>query len=332
MAHGLKVQVGQVHRAATALQSAAYYRSSEFPRGGSTIMFPAPINEYVRPESVADALGALARYDEGEAIFLAGGQSAMQAIKSRMLQPQCVIDLQNVAELKGICADQNGVAIGAMTRYADIANAAEIPAALAALQDAALHVGDRQVRNRGTIGGSLCWNYVASCTPAVVLTLQGELELMNAAGNKRRVTAADFLLGPLDTAREPDEILLAVHWPAAPSNSGSAYKKWGLVRDALPVVGVCVQVSLDSNGVCASARIGLAGFSNGAEHAPAGEALLVGSKGDVAAIDAAMAAVADAVESHGDPSASAAYRTQLVRSLGREVALSAFERARAAAA
>lgn len=291
-------------------------------------MYPSVIEEYLRPGSVSEALAAIARYDEGEAMFLAGGQSAMQAMKSRMLRPQCVVDLQDVAELRGIARDDGALRIGAMTRYVDIAGETTLDGAFGALRDAAAHVGDRQVRNRGTIGGSVCWNYVASCMPAVVLGLGGTLELAAADGSKRRLEADDFFLGPLETARREDEILLAVSWPAPAARSGSAYKKWGLVRDALPVVGVCVTVTLGGDGNCTQARVALSGLAGGCQRAAAGEDLLRGCNGDAAAIERAMAAIADSVETHSDMSADADYRRQLIRSIGGEVAATAFARAR----
>ncbi len=185
-------------------------------------MYPARIEQYVRPNSVAEALAAITRYEAGEAIFLAGGQSAMQAIKSRMLRPQCVVDLQGIADLKGIKVDNSGVTIGAMTRYVEIAAASELDGPYAALRDAASHVGDRQVRNRGTIGGSLCWNYVAACTPTVVLALNSKLNLIAADGSTRSLKADEFLTGPLETARRDDEILLSVACAAAPPRAAAA--------------------------------------------------------------------------------------------------------------
>ncbi len=211
-------------------------------------MFPATIEEYVRPRSVADALSAAARYDDGEAIFLAGGQSVMQAMKSRMMRPRCVIDLQDLADLKGIDRSNGGLSIGAMTRYVDVVEDETIDGAFAALRDAASRVGDRQVRNRGTIGGSLCWNYMAACTPAVVLALDGQLNLMASDGTKRTLAADDFLLGPLETARGDDEILISVSWPAPAPRSGSAYKKWGQVTDALPGHRVALGDGKDRHG------------------------------------------------------------------------------------
>jgi carbon-monoxide dehydrogenase medium subunit len=288
-------------------------------------MFPAQIDHYVRPRNVADALAAFSTH--AEAMFLAGGQSAMQAIKARLLRPRTIIDLQDVAELRGINRERGGLRIGAMTRYADIARLRDLPAAFAALVDATRHVGDRQVRNRGTIGGSLCWNYAAACTPTVVLALDGKLELASASGASRVVSADDFLLGPLETARGEDEVLVAVSWPAPAARTGSAYRKWGLVTDALPVVGVCIQVTLDDHGACSAARVAITGTTNGAVRAPGSEAALIGSRTGDAALATALNVLAAEADTVDDLSATAAYRKQLLVSVGREVAASAFARA-----
>ena len=200
-------------------------------------MYSAPNCEYVRPATVADALAALGRYDEGDAVFVAGGQSLMQAVKARLVRPRCLIDLQAVDGLSGIDVGADGVRIGPMTRYVEIARDERLGGAYGALRDAAERVGDRQVRNRGTIGGSLCWNYVAACTPPTAIGLGAELELTAADGATRTLAAEDFIGGPLETAREDNEILTAITIPAARGSAGSAYKKWGLVTDALPVIG-----------------------------------------------------------------------------------------------
>ena len=290
-------------------------------------MFPANIDDYVRPESVEEALAAIAKYDEGESVFLAGGQSLMQAIKSRMVRPRCIVDLQNVDKLRGI--DQtSGLTIGAMARYVEIAECKTLPPAYAALNDAAYHVGDRQVRNRGTIGGSICWNYVASCMPAVVLALNGTITLASSKGSFREMDAQDFILGPFETAREDNEILLSISWPTAPARAGSAYKKWGLVTDSLPVVGVCVNVTLDTEGVCTAARVAVAGLADGAQLSVPGAEAIIGSNGSDDSITAAMATVAGSVETHTDHWADAEYRDQLICSVGAEVTATAFKRAR----
>ncbi|TDJ68554.1 MAG: hypothetical protein E2O35_02635, partial [Proteobacteria bacterium] len=178
------------------------------------------------------------------------------------------------------------------------------------------------------IGGSICWNYVASCIPAVVLGLNGTLHLAMSDGTKRELAAAEFILGPFETARADDEILLSISWPKAPAKTGSAYKKWGLVTDALPVVGLCVSVSLDNGGRCETARVAVAGLSRGAQLAPAGAAALIGTHGNEASIASAMESVAASLEVRSDRWADADYRRQLIRSIGADVAATAFRRAR----
>ena len=290
-------------------------------------MYPAPIDDYVRPATVGEALAALGRYEEGDAVFVAGGQSLMQAVKARLLRPRCLIDLQAVAGLSGIENGADGVRIGPMTRYAEIARDARLDGAHGALRDAASRIGDRQVRNRGTIGGSLCWNYVAACMPPVAIALGATLELTAADGAVRSLAAEDFIGGPLETARGENEMLTAVTLPPARANAGSAYRKWGLVTDALPVIGVCVALEAE-DGRCTRARVAVGGLATGPRRAPAAEAALAGRAPDDAdGIAAALDAAAGEIETQGDLWADPDYRKQLIRSLGAEVAATAFARA-----
>ena len=292
-------------------------------------MYPAAIENYVAPATVQEALSALAAQAPGDAHFIAGGQSLMQAMKSRLVSPKTLIDLQNVAELKGISTGTDGVRIGAMTRYRDIAADDRLNGAYEALRDAASHVGDRQVRNRGTIGGSLCWNYLAACMPPTCIGLGALVELLDTKGKKRMLPAEEFLRGPLETARKEDEILLAVALPSPPAKSGSAYKKWSLVTDALPVIGVCAFVEVDDGGRCRRTRLAVGGLASGPRRAKAGEEALVGvSSADAEAIGAAADVAAAATEVQGDMWADASYRKALIAALAREVIATAFTRAR----
>lgn len=290
-------------------------------------MYPAPIDDYARPATVGEALAVFGRYEEGEAVFVAGGQSLMQAVKARLVRPRCLIDLQAVAGLSGIESGADGVRIGPMTRYAEIARDGRLDGAYGALRDAAARVGDRQVRNRGTLGGSLCWNYVAACMPPVAIALDAVLELTAADGAVRSLAAEDFIGGPLETAREENEMLTAVTLPPARANAGSAYRKWGLVTDALPVIGVCVALEVE-DGRCARARIAVGGLATGPRRAPAAEVALAGrAPDDSAGIAAALDAAAGEIETQGDLWADPDYRKQLIRSLGAEVTATAFARA-----
>ena len=290
-------------------------------------MYPAAIEDYVRPQSIAEALEAVGRYEAGDALFVAGGQSVMQAVKTRLVRPRCIVDLQAVAELRGVSADGSGVRIGAMTPYAALAEESSLDGAYQALRDAAARVGDRQVRNRGTIGGSLCWNYIAACMPPVALALGMEMAL-SGKGGERSLAAENFLGGPLETAREDDEILASLNLPAAPAATGSAYKKWGLVTDALPVIRVCAMITVDGSGACASVRVAVGGLGDGPRRSGAAEGALAGvSASDTDAIAAALQAASDEIETQSDMWADADYRKQLIRSLGAEVVATAFARA-----
>ena len=258
-------------------------------------MYPAVIDSYDAPTSVQEALQAFAQRGN-DCHFIAGGQSLMQAIKARVISPKSLIDLQHVAELNGIEYKQGAVRIGAMTRYRDIAADERLDGAFQALRDAASHVGDRQVRNRGTIGGSLCWNYIAACMPPTCIGIGASLDLVSKTG-KRSLRAEEFLQGPLETARGDDEIVVAVTLPAPRQSCGSAYKKWGLVTDALPVAGVCAFIELGDDGRCELARLAVGGLATGPRRAKAGEKALIGvSATDASAISEAAETAAASTE------------------------------------
>lgn len=290
-------------------------------------MYPAAIENYVAPKTVQEALSAL-QAGAGDALFIAGGQSLMQAIKSRLVSPKSLIDLQHVAELRGISVGSDGVRIGAMTRYRDIAADERLNGAYQALRDAASHVGDRQVRNRGTIGGSLCWNYLAACMPPTCIAIGASVELLDTTSKKRTLRVEEFLRGPLETARKEDEILVAIALPPPAANSASAYKKWGLVTDALPVIGVCASIELGDGRRCSRACLAIGGLASGPRRARAGEEMLLGaSHSDTVQIGAAADAAAEATEVQSDMWADASYRKALIATLAREVIGTAFTRA-----
>jgi carbon-monoxide dehydrogenase medium subunit len=289
-------------------------------------MYPSVIHDYRRPASVQEAVTAIT--DGGaDASFIAGGQSLMQALKARLVQPHALVDLQNVAELKGVTFD-GSVRIGAMTRYVELMAETRLAPAYAAIIDAAAHVGDRQVRNRGTIGGSVCWNYIAACMPAVALTLDATMTLVSGSGGERRLPAHEFIGAPLETARKDDELLVSLELPTPAAHAGSAYGKWSLVSDGLPVIGACVYIELDGGGKCSRAQVGFGGLASGPKRSPAAEAKLVGCKaGDDEVVSQAMAAAAQEIETQGDLWADPAYRSHLIRTLGARMASTALRRA-----
>ena len=290
-------------------------------------MYPAIIDAYLAPTSVAEALGALGQ-NPGATIF-AGGQSVMQAIKARLVEPTCIVDLNGIAELKGVSVAAGGVTIGPMTRYADLNQETKLHGAYQAICDAATTVADRQVRNRGTIGGSICWNYLAACMPPTVLAMDAQFELTKAGGGTRTVAASDFFTGALDTARDDGELLTKISLAPPAAHAGSAYQKWSTQADGLPIIGVAVYLETDGGGSCTSARLAFGGILPVTRRSPAGEKGLVGMKaGDKDGIGAALQAAADDIDPQGDRWVEGGYRKVLIKDLGRQVVTTAFERAR----
>ena len=290
-------------------------------------MYPAPIEAYFAPRTIEEALQCRAEAGD-DAMFIAGGMSLMQAMKARMVTPPALIDLNEVEELSGLAKGPRGVTVRPMTRHRELAVTTALHGALQAIGDAAATVGDRQVRNAGTIGGSLCWNYVASCMPNVCLCLDAILVLASLEDGERRVSIEEFLIGPLETARRDDELLVEINFPASKVHGvGSAYKKYGGTVDGLPIVGIAASIEVDEAGACSDARFSVGGIPPTARRFDGIRELLCGRPGTVETFAEAASAAADAIETQTDHLASAHYRKVLIRTLGREVLAEAHARA-----
>jgi aerobic carbon-monoxide dehydrogenase medium subunit len=185
--------------------------------------------EYQRAKSVGDAAAALGKTG-GKA--LAGGQSLVGAMKLRLANPGTVVDLSGIAELKGIKKEADAVVIGALTTHADVASSSTVKQAIPALAALAEGIGDRQVRNRGTIGGSIANNDPAADYPAAVLALNATVHT-----NKRKINADDFFKGMYETALAADEIITAVSFPVPKK---AAYVKFPNPASRFALVGVFV--------------------------------------------------------------------------------------------
>ena len=290
-------------------------------------MYPAPIQAYFAPKTIDEALRHRAAAGD-DAAFIAGGMSLMQAMKARLVTPRTLIDLNEVEELRGLARGPRGVTVRPLTRYRELAQVSALRGALQAIGDAAATVGDRQVRNAGTIGGSLCWNYVASCMPPVCLCLDATLVLRSLAGGERAVPIDAFLIGPLETALRDDELLIEINFPPFNLHGvGSAYSKIGATVDGLPIVGIAALVEVDEAGVCTNARFSVGGLLPTAQRFDGVGALIRGQPGTDAAFAEAASAAADAIETQTDHLASAHYRKVLIRTLGRDVLAEAHARA-----
>jgi len=270
-----------------------------------------PVNfDYFAPASLPEALQLLA--DRGEdAKLLAGGHSLVPLMKLRLAQPAALIDLGRIAELKGISVQGGRVRIGATTTHAQVESSLEVIQNAPALAQAAHEIGDRQVRARGTIGGSLAHNDPAADLPAVMLALDAEITV-RSAGGERTLKAEDFFVGMLETALRPDELITSVSVAVSPH---SAYVKFPNPASHYAITGVCV--SVQGNGTVSSARIGVTGAAPMAFRATAAESALTGKMLSAESVAAAAAAAYDGRELLGDIHASAEYRGSLVRVMTR---------------
>jgi aerobic carbon-monoxide dehydrogenase medium subunit len=285
-------------------------------------MYPAQF-EYVAPESLDEAIKLLAE-SGGEAKVLAGGHSLLPAMKLRLAQPGKLIDLRKVPGLNEIKVDANGTTIGAMVTHADVARSPEIQRALPALAEAAAVVGDLQVRNRGTLGGSLAHADPAGDPPAPFLALDGSVVVKGPNG-ERTIPGTEFFIDILTTALAEDEIVTAVTFPTLAPGTGTAYVKFDHPASHYALTGVAAAVKLGSDGNVESVKVGVTGVGPKAYRATAVEEALVG-KGADAIADAASHA-ADGIDCNDDIHASAEYRAHLATVFTRRALQAAFERA-----
>ncbi|MGA2394419.1 MAG: xanthine dehydrogenase family protein subunit M [Candidatus Lustribacter sp.] len=259
--------------------------------------------DYVRASSVAEAIRLLGERGD-DAKVLAGGQSLIPMMKLRFAAPQTLIDIRKIPSLSGISVSGNRVTIGALTTHATIAADATLRTAAPALWDAANVLGDPQVRNLGTIGGSVSHADPSADYPAVMLALEAEYTVAGAAG-ERRIKAADFFRGMFETSLGEREILTAVSFDAAPA---SAYVKFHHPASHYAVVGAAAVLKLES-GTIAQARVALTGLYETAFRAAAAERALGSVKAsDAAAVERATADVAGEGEARSDTFASGRYR------------------------
>ena len=186
--------------------------------------------EYQQPKSVADAVKALGA--DGDAKFIAGGQTLLPSMRLGLASPSALIDLDRVDELKGITVSGRTLTIGAMTRHAEVAASADVRKMIPGLAHLAEMIGDRQVRNRGTIGGSVANNDPAACYPAAVLALDATIKT-----DKRSIAAKDFFKGVYETALADGELLVSIAFEAPEK---SAYYKFRQQASHFSLVGVFV--------------------------------------------------------------------------------------------
>jgi aerobic carbon-monoxide dehydrogenase medium subunit len=269
-----------------------------------------PEFEYTAPESLEAAIGALA--DGGEdAKLLAGGHSLIPLMKLRLAAPSLLVDLRKVPGLHGVQRDNDTVRIGAMTRHAEL----QVDDSLGLVARAAGTIADQQVRNRGTIGGSLAHGDPASDLPAVLLALEGSVTAQGPSG-QRSIAADELFSDYLTTALAPDEVMTEVRVPA-PNGWGFGYQKFNRRREDWAMVGVCALVRKAGDGSCEDVRIGLTNMGSTPLRASAAEEALRGGALDADALAAAAEQAAEGTDPPGDLNATPEYKKHLARVLCR---------------
>ena len=285
-------------------------------------MFPASF-AYVAPKTLPAALQLLKDLGD-DAKLLAGGHSLIPALKLRLAEPGCLIDIGGLDELRGVRIDGDALVIGSLTVHTDVAASDLVRQHAPGLADAAGLIGDVQVRNRGTIGGSVAHADPAADLPVMLAALNASFVLVSVGGS-RTVTADDFFTGFFSTALAIDEVVSEIRVPL--DGGGSGYAKLPHPASGYVVVSAGARLVLGADGVCASARVVLGGLGGGPLRATATENVLQGQRltGELIAAAAALAAVG--ADPDDDPYASAAYKRAQATVYARRALLVAFERA-----
>lgn len=273
----------------------------------SNQVFPTQF-DYHRPGSVGEAVRYLKEHPDAK--ILAGGHSLLPAMKLRLAAPAALVDLNTIADLRGIRLDGD-VRIGAMTTYQQLLDSAELKERLPIIHEAAYHLGDPQVHARGTLGGSLAHADPAADLTAVVLALNGSVTAVGASG-ERSIAAEDLFVDLLTTSLATDEVITEITIPAVAGRVGMSYLKHRHPASGYAVVGVAAVLEMGDGDTVKSARIAVTGATSKATRATAAESALAGQSLSDETIANAANAAPEGLELNGDLYASEEYRRHLV--------------------
>ena len=290
-------------------------------------MKPPPF-EYVVPGSLEEALQA-ARQAGEDGKFLAGGQSLVPAMNFRIAQPAVLIDLNRLPGLDEVRRDGEGLHLGAMTRQRRLELDPDVAAAAPLLSEAMPFIAHPQIRNRGTLGGSLAHADPASELPVIAIALDARLRARSTDG-ERWIPAAEFFQGMFTTALAPVEMLVEVAIPPQAERTGACFLEFSRRRGDYALMGLAAVVRLDPDGTCRDARLVYLNAGDGPTQAPQAAAMLIGRRIDSAAADSAAAHAAESeIAPSGNLHASPAFQRHLARVLGRRSIETAARRASA---
>jgi carbon-monoxide dehydrogenase medium subunit len=288
-------------------------------------MKPAPF-EYHVPDSLEQALGLISQHAD-DAKILAGGQSLVPAMNFRIAQPGRLIDLNRVAELSYIREEGTAIRIGAMSRERHVEFDPSIAKHLPLLHEAAPNIAHPQIRNRGTIGGSIVNADPAAELPVLMLALDARLKVMNVSG-ERWIDAKDFFIGMFTTAVEPDEILVEIELPFMAERTGWSFMEVAPRAGDYALMGVAAQVTLDEDGKCINAKLVYLNAGDGPVDAKDAAQSLVGEKLDDTLIEAAASMASEKeITPYGNVHTSPEFQTHLAKVLTRKTLKQALQRA-----
>jgi len=268
-----------------------------------------PPFEYACPTTINEAVALLASHD-GEAKPLAGGQSLVPMLAFRVASPSLLVDLRKLAELRQIKIAADGVTLGAMVRWRDILDDTRLRKAHPLLVAAVEHVAHYQIRNRGTVGGSIAHADPAAEMPGIVVTCEAKIAVVGKAG-ARVLDAANFFQGPLMTALKPDEIITEIRLPAWPAKRRFGFQEFARRRGDFAMAAAMLFYD-EEGGKARNAHVGAIGVADRPLRLPAVEQVLNGNTIDEAIIAKAEAAASASVDPDDDIHASGAYRKALV--------------------
>jgi carbon-monoxide dehydrogenase medium subunit len=286
-------------------------------------VIPGPF-EYHRPASLAEATGLLVELGD-DARLLAGGHSLIPMMKLRMAAPAHLIDLQDIADLKGIAPDGDEMVIGAMTSQHDLIASEELAATIPLIREAALQIADPQVRYLGTIGGNVANGDPGNDMPGLMQCLGASYHL-DGPGGRRNVTAREFYMGAYSTACGDDEILSQIRIPIPAAGHGHAYEKQKRKIGDYATAAAAVLLTV-SGGRCDSASVAMTNLSDTPVFAAEAGAALAGSDLGAAAIDAAVAAALGAIDPAADNRGPVAFKKHVAGVILKRAIARAAERA-----
>ena len=272
-----------------------------------------PPFEYAAPTTLDEAIALLAA-SGGTAKAVAGGQSFFPVMAFRLASPSLIVDLRKIPGLGSIEIDAQGVRLGAKVRWRDILDDERLATSHPLLRAAISHVAHYQIRNRGTVGGSLAHADPAAEMPGIAVACDAKIVLAGSSG-RRIVAAADFFTAALSTVLADDELIVEIRLPAWPANRRWAFEDFALRRGDFAIAGVAVFYDQDASGRAINSHMGVIGACTRPHRLAQAEAALNGKTINAAALKAAAEAASAEVDPPGDLHASAAYRRSLVGTL-----------------